>query len=214
MKNPASLLVALASVCASASAQTRLGEASAPGVTHFGNALAEIGDYDGDGVRDLAVAASEHHQGAVRALSGRYMAGNGGQPVVYAYTYPGPSSDMAYSLLASEVTGVGELDLVMGSGDHVVGTSGSVKLIDGDTGWAHLCVGPPTIRTQVQNSGGASSGSSCTGSISLDFNAYVRGGVAPGLGVGDEVHAQFWSHDPSSPTHTNRTNALRFLVGP
>jgi len=76
------------------------------------------------------------------------------------------------------------------------------------------CVANPTVRTPPQNSGGSSSGSSCTGTYSFDFNAWIATGFDPSLAAGSEIYAQYWSRDPASPSHTSLSNALRFLVHP
>ena len=77
-----------------------------------------------------------------------------------------------------------------------------------------LCVESPTVRTQSQNSGGAASGSSCSGVYSMDFNAWLASGIDPALAAGAEVYAQYWSRDPASPSKTSLSNALRFVVNP
>lgn len=77
-----------------------------------------------------------------------------------------------------------------------------------------LCVKPPTLRSAVQNSGGSTSGSDCTGVLTLDFNQRIQGGVDPALVLGQEVFCQYWSRDPGSASTTSLSNALRFLINP
>jgi hypothetical protein len=76
------------------------------------------------------------------------------------------------------------------------------------------CVAAPTIRTPLQSSGGASSGSSCTGSIAYDMGARIASGVDPDLVCGAIAYAQVWSRDPAGPQTTNLTGGLRFTIGP
>jgi hypothetical protein len=77
-----------------------------------------------------------------------------------------------------------------------------------------LCVASPSIRTPSQNSGGATSGSSCSGVYSMDFNAWFASGIDPALAAGSEIYSQHWSRDPASPSHTSLSNALRFVINP
>ncbi len=76
------------------------------------------------------------------------------------------------------------------------------------------CVAAPTIRTPVQSSGGAPSGSSCTGVLSLDMGARIASGVDPDLVAGAIVYAQAWSRDPADAFTTNLSGGLRFTIGP
>ena len=77
-----------------------------------------------------------------------------------------------------------------------------------------LCIGSPITRTSVQNSGGSASGSDCSGSFAFDFNAYVQGGGAGGLGAGDWVWAQYWFRDPLGSQGVGLSNGLRFRIQP
>jgi hypothetical protein len=72
-----------------------------------------------------------------------------------------------------------------------------------------LCVQPPLVRTQVQSSGGTPP---CGGMYSIDFNAYIATGVDPALIVGQQVWVQTWSRDPASPSTTNLSDALTFVI--
>ncbi|NUP96891.1 MAG: hypothetical protein HUU28_12095, partial [Planctomycetaceae bacterium] len=79
-------------------------------------------------------------------------------------------------------------------------------------GW--LCVQAPTRRSPLLNSGGPTSGNSCTGVLQLDFNLLLRSGSDPLATVGTELFSQFWSRDSASSFSTNRSDALRFTVQP
>ncbi len=74
-----------------------------------------------------------------------------------------------------------------------------------------LCVAPPVLRTPLMNSGGAGA---CSGTLSMDFNAYVPVSSDPGLVGGAKVWAQFWSRDPMSAAGTNLTDAVAFTLWP
>jgi len=76
------------------------------------------------------------------------------------------------------------------------------------------CAGDPVWRTEVLDSGGTTSGSDCTGTYSLDFNARIQSAVDPSLVAGAEVFAQYWSRDPQTASTTSLSNALRFLINP
>lgn len=77
-----------------------------------------------------------------------------------------------------------------------------------------LCVQPPVRRTAVQSSAGNPPPNDCSGILSFDFNAWVAGGADPNLIPGTQVFAQYWSRDPQSPSTTNLTDALEFLLEP
>jgi len=77
-----------------------------------------------------------------------------------------------------------------------------------------LCVQPPTQRTSIQGSGGANSPTNdCSGSYSLDFNAWIQSGADPLCVTGQTIFAQYWSRDPLSPSTTGLTNALSLVIG-
>jgi hypothetical protein len=79
-----------------------------------------------------------------------------------------------------------------------------------------LCIQNPIRRTPVQSSGGSSSGSDCTGTMTLDFNAWNFGGSDPSLVAGASVWAQYWSRDPgfAPPNAAGLTDGLSFVIWP
>ena len=77
-----------------------------------------------------------------------------------------------------------------------------------------FCVSTPTRRAPLLNSGGSASGIDCTGVLAFDFNARIDSGVDPTLIAGAEVFVQCWSRDSASPSTTNLSNALRFVINP
>lgn len=78
-----------------------------------------------------------------------------------------------------------------------------------------LCVRPPITRTPVQNSGGSTGSTNCTGTFSYDMGARILSGADPALAAGVQVHAQYWSRDPQEPVSgTSLTNAVEFTILP
>jgi len=84
-----------------------------------------------------------------------------------------------------------------------------------------LCVATPVKRTPGAFSGGSPSGSDCSGTFAIDFNAFARGllGGAPlaALSVpGTLVDAQWWGRDPgfSAPDNITLSAGVEFSVGP
>jgi hypothetical protein len=78
----------------------------------------------------------------------------------------------------------------------------------------YLCVATPLRRTAIQNSGGSASGADCSGQFAFDFNSYIASNIDPALVAIALVDAQWWSRDPQSPSTTNLTDALEFLIPP
>lgn len=75
-----------------------------------------------------------------------------------------------------------------------------------------LCVHAPLKRTPTQPTGGTGSGSDCTGSVALDFNAYAQSGINPALVDGASVWAQVWSRDPGAAFGSNLSDAIAFIL--
>lgn len=78
-----------------------------------------------------------------------------------------------------------------------------------------LCIAAPTQRTNILGSGGTNN--SCTGALSLDWNAW-RAGSSAALGspftAGQAFHAQAWFRDPLAPKGTNLSDAVTFTLDP
>lgn len=87
-------------------------------------------------------------------------------------------------------------------------------------GGGTLCVRPPLGRTPFSSSGGSSSApmSDCTGSLAIDFNAYVwQQDPDPALHVaGTNVWCQWFARDPgfTAPSDVSLSAALRFVQMP
>jgi hypothetical protein len=79
-----------------------------------------------------------------------------------------------------------------------------------------LCVAPPFKRMAVQDSGGNSGGTDCSGTLSTDFNARIQSGIDPSLVSGSTISARWYYRDPQDPAGfaTGLTNALRFVICP
>ncbi|MCC7012231.1 MAG: S8 family serine peptidase [Planctomycetes bacterium] len=72
------------------------------------------------------------------------------------------------------------------------------------------CVASPVVRGPNISSGGASSGSSCTGSyVHVWSTAYMN---TYGLVPGNTVFCQWWMRDPASASTTGLSNALQFTI--
>jgi hypothetical protein len=79
-------------------------------------------------------------------------------------------------------------------------------------GW--LCVLSPTRRTPLQNSGGSTTGTDCTGAFAFDLNSRIQTGSDPALVPGVFVYSQYWSRDPAASFASNRSNAIRLAITP
>jgi hypothetical protein len=79
-----------------------------------------------------------------------------------------------------------------------------------------LCLQGPLQRTPVQGSGGTPGAMNCTGTFSLDFNAWIASGANPALVAGATVWAQYWSRDPgfAPPDNVSLTDATTFVIRP
>ncbi len=77
-----------------------------------------------------------------------------------------------------------------------------------------LCIAPPTVRTSGQASGGNPPPDDCSGTFSLDFNAYLQSGVNPALVAYRLVFAQYWYRDPAAAFSSGLTDALQMSIAP
>lgn len=82
-----------------------------------------------------------------------------------------------------------------------------------------LCVQPPLGRTPVQwSNGNALPANDCTGSLSLDMNAFADGALggnphASLSALGQRVDVQWWGRDPGAPFGVFLTGGLTYYVG-
>ncbi|MCC7011382.1 MAG: VCBS repeat-containing protein [Planctomycetes bacterium] len=174
-------------------------------------------DFDGDGVRDLAVLSSATFASScVTVLRGAHarfgdvvpyctatVNSLGCTPELNVVGVPSASSPQACTLLASS-----ELNQRPGLLFY-----GSVPAaLPFGSGWR--CVASPLRRTPAQLSGGSASGNDCSGSYAFDWNALVRSGADPALTAGSTHFAQFWSRDGASSTGFNFTSAVQLVIAP
>lgn len=85
----------------------------------------------------------------------------------------------------------------------------------------YLCLASPVHRTPAASTGGSPPSSDCSGSLSLDLNAFAAGlaggDPAPELSqAGQTVTAQVWSRDTgfAPPNDVSLTNGIEYVVGP
>ena len=76
-----------------------------------------------------------------------------------------------------------------------------------------LCVGSPKVRMALAATGGAPSGTDCSGSVSYDMGAHIAASGDPQLVCGATIYSQVWSRDPADAFHTNTTAGLMFTIG-
>jgi hypothetical protein len=77
----------------------------------------------------------------------------------------------------------------------------------------YLCMPSPIRRVPPQATGG-STAPDCSGSLALDFNAWIASGADPMLVAGENACVQAWSRDAGSATGANLSNAIVFAIGP
>jgi len=77
-----------------------------------------------------------------------------------------------------------------------------------------LCIARPLRRAAILASGGNAAAHDCTGSLSFDFNAFLRSGVDLDLVPGTVAYAQYFYRDPTDPAGTGLSDALRFAILP
>jgi hypothetical protein len=79
-----------------------------------------------------------------------------------------------------------------------------------------LCAQPSLEGLPIQSTAGNSGQADCSGSLSVDFNAFLQGGGASNLMPGDTVNAQYFYRDPqhSDGSGYGLTEAVEFVVLP
>lgn len=75
-----------------------------------------------------------------------------------------------------------------------------------------LCISGGTKRTPIQNSGGTSGATNCSGVFNYDMQARIQSGIDPMLNVGRTVDAQYWYRDPQDPFTSGLSNAVEFTI--
>jgi hypothetical protein len=77
---------------------------------------------------------------------------------------------------------------------------------------SYLCMEPPVQRLSLQPTGGGLP-SSCSGTLSVDFNVWIASGADPTLIAGENVCIQAWTRDAGSAYGSNLSNAIAFVIG-
>ncbi|MBL8804371.1 MAG: FG-GAP repeat protein [Planctomycetes bacterium] len=177
-----------------------LGDLNADGFPEFavGGSLSDAGGADSGVVkcyRLFPLAPSTYCVGKVNSL--------GCTPFVSFSGVPSATSGQPFVISASDV-------LNQKSGLLYYSHAPAAAPFQGGT----KCVASPSVRTIAQNSGGAASGTSCSGAYSLDFNLHIASGADASLVAGADVYAQYWSRDPASPSTTSLSNGARFVIHP
>jgi Tol biopolymer transport system component len=90
------------------------------------------------------------------------------------------------------------------------------RTLPGSALYPNLLVRPPLFRLPGASTGGSAAGSDCSGSLQVDFNAWVASGVDPRLVAGATVYGQFWSRDPgfAAPADYGFTDAVEITLLP
>ncbi len=74
------------------------------------------------------------------------------------------------------------------------------------------CLAAPRELVARQLSGGSTTGTDCSGALSVDFNALIQSGSAPQLMAGVTVNAQWTFRDPDGPSALASSEAIEFTI--
>jgi hypothetical protein len=185
----------------------------------LGWAVSFLGDVNGDGIDDFGATAPRFAGGVGQAhvvLGQRY-----GPPTVYCSAQPNSLGCTPTLQWSGELASASDPDSSFVTATSVANQKNG-QFFYGRTGpaaqpflGATLCVQPPLRRMTQQSSGGTQLPlADCTGSLSVDWNAWIRAGSDPALLSGVTVHSQAWIRDPLSPSGANLTLGLMFTIGP
>lgn len=173
------------------------------------------GDIDGDGLAEIVVGDPIKNDPEVGQAA--IYAGPGAGPVTYCtakINSQGCTPAISWSGAPSASSGTPftiQTSLVINNKPGILfyGISGAAGVpFQGGT----LCATPPITRTPGQSSGGNPPPDDCSGSLSIDFNAWVQSGIDPLLGAGVRVNAQHWYRDPTATFGSGLGNALEFTI--
>lgn len=76
------------------------------------------------------------------------------------------------------------------------------------------CIAAPRRTTARQSSGGTPNANDCSGSLAIDFNAFIASGADPLLHAGQVVNAQWVYRDPLGPSALASSEAVEFAIAP
>jgi hypothetical protein len=177
------------------------------------------GDADGDGDADLVVPVGPPGGIAVLRNDCQLQAACTGKPAC-AYCVGKPNSlgctpQIAWSGTPSS-SGADDFhvlawnELSHQSGVALFGLAPAAIPFQG----GRLCVHPPLIRTQVQDSGGTTGTVDCSGTY--DFHVTQAWLAQHGWSAGQVLFAQYWSRDPQHPDGTGAamSDGVRFVLTP
>jgi hypothetical protein len=182
----------------------------------FGWDVSCAGDVDGDGLDDVVVGwpmsdVNGQDSGRARVFSRIPVPvtsfctaktnSKGCKPVITATGTPSASSSAAFTIKATQV--INNKNGILFYGFH-----GQAAPFQGGT----LCVTLPTQRTVGVTSGGSASGTDCSGVLSMNFNAWIKGD--PMLTSGNTVYTQWWYRDPAASFGNGLSNGLYFTILP
>jgi hypothetical protein len=183
---------------------------------HLGWSVSRGGDINNDATPDIVA-------GAPRAAPN---GADSGLARVWFWGCPNPSTyctaktnsagcvpQIDHTGVPTRVTGADDFHI---TADHVLTTKSGLLFwgmatLSNPFHGGTLCVGPPTVRTPIQDSGCAACGA-CQGSYSFHFShAYM---AAQSVQSGDTIYAQYWSRDPgfAPPNNYGLTDGLKFTV--
>jgi hypothetical protein len=185
----------------------------------MGQAVATLGDLDGDGADDLALGAPREDLGALdggvaRVVSGAKVC----TPAPYCTAKPSsqgcaPSVDWSGSPTLSGPDDFVVLCRQVLSNKNGIAFYGlapaSLPALGGT-----LCVAPPFQRGPALASGGNPPPEDCSGVLAWPVSqTFLK---AHGWTAGTTLHVQFWSRDPAHPdgTGVSLSDALRFELCP
>jgi hypothetical protein len=196
--------------------------------SRFGSAVADAGDFNRDGLPDVAAGGPTalDPENLLLFAAGLVRVHSLLPPGFVDYCTAGTSASGCQALIAGtgmpSATGSGgffiHADYVEGKKDGMFffGTSGRQANPWGN-GTSFQCVAPPTHRAGLLQGIGTSG--SCDGLFSQDLNARwcptcPKPNHNPGAGA--RVQAQLWYRDPDSTSNqtTSLSNALEFAVAP
>ena len=184
----------------------------------FGYALAALRDLNGDDVEDLLVGEPALDEPATNSGRARAFLVDAVKPASFCQSkqnslgcWPSISASGAPSLSIAD-------NFRVRAGSVLNKTPGLLAygFAQASTPFAGgtLCLGAPIVRTAGQNSGGAASGTDCSGSFEFHFSQAWF--ASKGYSVGTQLHCQYWSRDNgfAAPNNVSLTQGLSFTLLP